>query len=387
MMFSYLTKRLCRHVSEILLSASIVTVVIVLLLGLTHYQLSQQEKLDTVYDSFEIRCTVTNPTGSKETDLEISSLYIDLLTSEEGSLYPYVTDVFLLYSLNYSSLRSTQETVAASGDVISFYMTNDPEQSVYLRDVQVQYLEGYNSDSFHSDSPVCIISSALSHKIAEDGTVYLYTPWGERKSLVVGTYLSEAETVFVPWQLWDDILEQDGQSRKAHSMSFTISDNRRLVEAKTVLLDYFISASRLNKSSGSLGLIIDDSLFIDSVVVLERGIALMRVVQMLVYIMSVGVSFLVAFLTIRTRRLELAVMRSMGTRYIMLYVEVLCEHLIFFMAGALVAWPISLVLGMPPSGENLNTIGIFLICYLIGVIFAVSQVTSGQIMQILKGKE
>ena len=68
-------------------------------------------------------------------------------------------------------------------------------------------------------------------------------------------------------------------------------------------------------------------------------------------------------------------------------VEVLCEHLIFFMAGALVAWPISLVLGMPPSGENLNTIGIFLICYLIGVIFAVSQVTSGQIMQILKGKE
>ena len=205
--------------------------------------------------------------------------------------------------------------------------------------------------------------------------------------MVVGTYLSEAETVFVPWQLWDDILEQDGQSRKAHSMSFTISDNRRLVEAKTVLLDYFISASRLNKSSGSLGLIIDDSLFIDSVVVLERGIALMRVVQMLVYIMSVGVSFLVAFLTIRTRRLELAVMRSMGTRYIMLYVEVLCEHLIFFMAGALVAWPISLVLGMPPSGENLNTIGIFLICYLIGVIFAVSQVTSGQIMQILKGKE
>ena len=387
MIFSYLIKRLRRHISEMLLSVLIVTIIVILLLGLSHYYNNQQEKLDAVYDTFEIRCTVTNPTGARETDLEISPLYLDLLTSEEGILYPYATDVFLLRSLSYSSLRSTQETVTASGDIVSFYMTNDPEESAYLRDVQIQYLEGYDSDSFHTTDPICIISSDLSHKIAADGTVYLYTPWGEQKSLVVGTYLSEAEAVFVPWQLWADMLEQDGQSRKAHSMSFTISDNRRLVEAKTALLDYFIPASRLNKSAGSLGLVIDDSLFIDSVVVLERGMALMRVVQILVYVMAVGISFLVAFLTIRTRRLELAVMRSMGTRYIMLYVEVLCEHLIFFMAGALVAWPISLVLGMPPSGENLNTIGIFLICYLIGVIFAVSQVTSGQIMQILKGKE
>jgi hypothetical protein len=197
-----------------LLSVLIVTIIVILLLGLSHYYNNQQEKLDAVYDTFEIRCTVTNPAGARETDLELSPLYLDLLTSEEGILYPYATDVFLLRSLSYSSLRSTQETVTASGDIVSFYMTNDPEESAYLRDVQIQYLEGYNSDSFHSDSPVCIISSALSHKIAEDGTVYLYTPWGERKSLVVVTYLSEAETVFVPWQLWDDILEQDGQASR-----------------------------------------------------------------------------------------------------------------------------------------------------------------------------
>ena len=176
MIFSYLIKRLRRHISEMLLSVLIVTIIVILLLGLSHYYNNQQEKLDAVYDTFEIRCTVTNPTGARETDLELSPLYLDLLTSEEGILYPYATDVFLLRSLSYSSLRSTQETVTASGDIVSFYMTNDPEESAYLRDVQIQYLEGYDSDSFHTTDPICIISSDLSHKIAADGTVYLYTP-------------------------------------------------------------------------------------------------------------------------------------------------------------------------------------------------------------------
>ena len=89
-------------------------------------------------------------------------------------------------------------------------MTNDPEESAYLRDVQIQYLEGYDSDSFHTTDPICIISSDLSHKIAADGTVYLYTPWGEQKSLVVGTYLSEAEAVFVPWPFGGGIITQNG---------------------------------------------------------------------------------------------------------------------------------------------------------------------------------
>ena len=144
---------------------------------------------------------------------------------------------------------------------------------------------------------------------------------------------------------------------------------------------------RSNKASNMHGLIIDDSLFIDTVVVLERSLALMRVVQVMVYVLTVGISFLVAYLGIRGRRLELAVMRSMGTRSLAIYTEVLSEHILFFVMGASVACLLGVLLGLSMTQSILSTVGVFMICYLIGVALAVAQATSGQIMQILKGKE
>ena len=135
------------------------------------------------------------------------------------------------------------------------------------------------------------------------------------------------------------------------------------------------------------GLVMDDSLFIDTVVVLERGLALMRVVRVLVYVLSIGVSFLIAFLKIRTRKLELAVMRSMGTRSITLYVEVLCEHILMFLLGAVAACGLAIPLGLLSGQNDLSVVGVFMLCYLVGVVLAVAQVTSGNIMQTLKGKE
>ena len=170
-------------------------------------------------------------------------------------------------------------------------------------------------------------------------------------------------------------------------MAFTVADNRQLGEMKTVLRKYFAPASHTNKTSNMHGLVMDDSLFIDTVVVLERGLALMRVVRVLVYVLSIGVSFLIAFLKIRTRKLEFAVMRSMGTRSITLYAEVLCEHILMFLLGGVTACCLAVPWGMLSEQNDLSVVGVFMICYLAGVALAVAQVTSGNIMQTLKGKE
>ncbi|MBQ7322490.1 MAG: hypothetical protein IJW99_10370 [Clostridia bacterium] len=386
MFLSYLEKRMRRHMREVFFSMLTVAVTVLLLLGLFHYRTAQQKKLDDVYDHFEIRCTVTNISGSRKTDLDIAAGYLGLF-EEGGTLFPHVKDVFLLQQLSGAKLLPSQDSDAAAGNVISLYMTNDPQASAYLEDAIIRYENGYDSESFRGGEAVCIVTESLSDRIGADGTVRLHSSAGETVARVVGTYLGEKDTVFISWQPMVAQLARKDIRATANSMSFTISDNRRLGEVKQLLRDYFVPASYTNKVSNTHGLIIDDNLFIDTVVVLERSLALLGVVRWLVYILSVGISFLIAFLGIRGRRLELAVMRSLGTRRIALYAEVLCEHLLIFLPGAAVAYWMSNLFGMSLAANGLGTVGAYMICYLLGVAFAVAQVTSGNIMQTLKGKE
>lgn len=386
MILNYLGKRMHRHIREALFSILTVAVTVLLLLGLYHYRTIQQEKLDNTYDHFEIRCTVTNISGSRKTDLDIASGYLGLF-EEGGTLFPHVNDVFLLRQLSGAKLLSSPDSEASAGKAISLYMTNDPQASVYLEDAVIRYEDGYDSESFRSGEAICIVTESLSGQIGADGTVRLYASEGETVAQVVGMYLGEKDTVFVSWQPMAVQLARKDISAAANSMSFTVSDNRRLGEVKQLLRDYFVPASYTNKSSNMHGLIIDDNLFIDTVVVLERSLALLGVVCWLIYVLSVGISFLIVFLGIRGRKLELAVMRSLGTRSIALYAEVLCENLFIFLPGAAVACLMANLFGMALTANSLGIVGAYMICYLIGVVLAVAQVISGNIMQTLKGKE
>ena len=386
MILNYLGKRLQRHMREALFSVLTVVVTVLLLLGLYHYRMAQQERLDDVYEHFEIRCTVTNVSGSRKTELDIASGYLDLF-EEGGTLFPHVKDVFLLRQLSDAKLLTSSDSGTATGKGISLYMTNDPQASAYLENAVIRYEDGCGSESFRGDEAVCIVTESLADQIGASGTIRLYSPAGETEARVIGTYLGEKDTVFISWQPMAEQLIRKDISAAANSMSFTVSDNRRLGEVKQLLRDFFVPASYTNKTANMHGLIIDDSLFIDTVVVLERNLALMRVVQVMFYVLTVGISFLVAYLGIRGRRLELAVMRSMGTRSLAIYTEVLSEHILFFVMGASVACLLGFLLGLSMTQSILSTVGVFMICYLIGVALAVAQATSGQIMQILKGKE
>ena len=378
MLISYLWKRMRRHAGEVLLTALTIAVVAVLLLGLHRYYTARQAKLDAAYEEFEIRCTVTNISGSLTTDLDIAAGYLGLF-SEGGALFPYAKDIFLLRMI---------EDVSVTGTPVTLFMTNAPEASAYLEGAFIQYDEGSDGEDFRGNEPVCIVTDSLLRRVTDDGMLTVTTAWGAVSMRVIGSYLGEGEdAVFAAWEPMSALLVENGVAAEAHSMAFTIADNRQLGEAKTALRNYFVPASRTNKTSNMHGLIMDDSLFIDTVVVLERGLALMRVVRVLVYVLSIGISFLIAFLKIRTRKLELAVMRSMGTRSIALYAEVLCEHILMFLFGGVAACCLAIPLGMLSEHNDLSVVGVFMICYLVGVVLAVAQVTSGNIMQTLKGKE
>ena len=393
MIFSYLAKRLRRHPSEAIVSAAIVLVIVVFLIGLHIARDNLIADMNHAYDSIEIRCRVTSADNSRDYSLPITEDYVKMLTEEGGELYPYVKDVFLLETYGTAAVLPSdtppENYYGAPGMDVELHMTNDPESYTAKEGAEYVYKDGYSAADFAGTEPVCMISHMLESMVGEDGTVIVRVARGgiAMKMKVIGVYADENNTVFGAWQPLVDLIATIDWKPNVGSMAFTISDNRKLDVAKVILRDYYVPASKLNNDSVQLGLVVDDSVFVDTITVYERSLSLLNVVQTLVYVLSIGISFLVAYLNIRTRKLELAVMRSLGTRSVALYTEVLCEHALFFLIGGILATVGVMLFGMMPKAEQMKTIGTFMLCYLLGVAIAVAQATSGKIMQTLKGKE
>ena len=390
MFLSYLIKRVRRHPSEAIVSTAIVLVIVIFLIGLHMAKTDILTEMDRVYDTMEIRCRVTSADGSREISLPITEEYVHMVMAQDGILYPYVKDVFLLETYSTAEVGLPPESKLGLGNIsVALHMTNNPEQYTPKQGAEIKYMDGYSAADFAETEPVCVISHKLEDTIAEDGTVKVYVVRSgvSMNMKVIGIYADEENTVFGAWQPLIDLIATVNWTPNVSSMSFTVADNRQLDLTKTLLRDYYVPASKLNNDSVQLGLVVEDSLFVDTMTVLERSMSLLGVVQVIVYVLSLGISFLVAYLNIRARRLEFAVMRSLSTRRVALYSEVLCEHILFSLLGVLLAVGVMSIFGAVPDLHQFQTIGQFVPCYLLGVAVAVAQVTSGKIMQTLKGKE
>ena len=128
----------------------------------------------------------------------------------------------------------------------------------------------------------------------------------------------------------------------------------------------------------------DDAAFVDTVMVLERSIALFVLFRAVLWVLSMCVCALVIFLLIRRRRQELAIMRSMGCSTFLLYGQVLCEITVCAILGAILALAAASKL---PVGEIWNVTVVLLVGCLLAAAGSITAVICGNIMRILKGKE
>ena len=80
-------------------------------------------------------------------------------------------------------------------------------------------------------------------------------------------------------------------------------------------------------------------------------------------------------------------MCSMGAYLISAYISALWEHSIFFLIGGGVGIGIAALFGYAVDGNNVLHLVGFACCYQISVCLAVAQVTAGDIVTVLKGKE
>ena len=116
------------------------------------------------------------------------------------------------------------------------------------------------------------------------------------------------------------------------SFTFTLRDNTRLDELRSVLSDSGFTWVRSKDRSKSY-MMIEDEVYLSTVHSMERQIQYVTVLYDALYLLTGVIGLTLAWLLVQSRRREIAVMRALGTQPIRLVLNFFVEQLILMSAG------------------------------------------------------
>lgn len=385
---SYVWRHLRRQARGFVLTALTLAAASVLLLWMNGQLAAQQEELARLYADFEITCTVSNVSGSDTQHLNITPKYYELCYKEGGKLYDHTADLLLsarvpvygLYEGEESPLTRAEEDKAVASLVA---VTALPDQ------MAVTYRQGYEAADMGGAGLYCLIPEGLT--VGETLALQLNREAEATAFHVIGTYRADTAAVdlYVPFGAFETVAHARGVIPYANSMTFTLADNRRLDEAKEIMQKYFLPVgSDVDSAWGSqLAMSVHDGLFLDSVRMIERSIRLYGGMLVLLYLLTAGLATLVCFFTVRGRRRELAMLRSMGAPRRLIYGLVYAEYIPAFLVSVPTVAALFALVWVPVDGGAWAVLGICFLCYLAGIGVAAWLCSRGHIMTTVKGGE
>ncbi|MBG0786286.1 MAG: ABC transporter permease [Anaerolineaceae bacterium] len=321
---------------------------------------------------------------------------------------------------------------------IKLIATNDFQNApafYYLDEVPVTFLEGYD-DSFLAEAPGesdivnALISTQLQDRLevvlgdviqialnsARDG----YTPRaGDELDYInlriVGNYEQQGimETIYMPLYMmfdtsliWDEGQRTDEPASLTFDEGYTPTDEQmdqlygvdfdsatfQLTETKTLgqLKDYLseYGYSQVNNISKlRTFIVLDDAIFNNAVASLKQQIRYVNTLYPFLYLLVGVIAFVVSYLLVISRRMELATLRGMGASPIITFMSFFLEQGLLCLAGVglgMAAWR---VLRGPFITLHLWLISGFIVCYFVGSALSIGIMNSRNLLAILTDKD
>lgn len=379
-------------------------------------------QLKEVYKNLDIECVVSNLRGTQTDNLYIKDYIVSLFLSDESTFLgikdeipfsSYIEDLKLKLTLKYELLSEGQEVlipnIFSASNLIGLTRLSTDNNVVQDGNVVITYLENYNDSIFLSNESVCIVSTDQYQTLPKDdeGNCYLRLAVGdsgynkdafaEQRLKVIGTYEGNSRNIYCPWEIIKSLSVKITGMLHADSLSFSIKDNLQLDTFRELLARYFtnvdITGAVKNYTASDVltsyeyAITIYDGILNKTISRIKANIEVLEILRPIIIIISLLIGFLASFLFVRNRKLEFAVMRSLGTKKGMIFGEAFIEQFILGIIGAalgLIAYYVWYHFEiMPPWGSIIA----FLLCYMIGSSLFVSLIVNVKVMAILKEKE
>lgn len=376
-----------RKGSSIVLATAMLaaTLASIILCGL---QARQEAAIAEMVENTQIRCTVTNARGSGVDNLEVGSFFVDMLVGLRHGRDCYLDE----YVKDVRALAWEELAQPAGSEVRRIYSPDsDPDLSA-INGGAVHFYDGWSEECLMGSEQVCLVTEDLLEEAQADGSgevyVTLVRKGGTEVMLkVIGTVAGQmSQRIYCPF--YTDLQNGDSEAFPLASCSFTIRNNQLLKESKQNLYEYFAHPAPLASNSyTTAGLLVHDEIFLSSMEEFENNLSLLRIILPVLVIITGGAGFLSAYLTNRGRQKEFAVMRCIGIKRLSVFLQVFLEQSFLAVCGCGVGMILGLLFGENIFLSTLGLVAVLLAVCLLGAAGAAWQISSVNVMKLMKVEE
>ena len=384
--FTILIRKAVKSIA-VVLSIAAFTVLICLLEFTIH---KQEQLLDKLYKKFDIDIIIMDSAGAYPDNLELDRLYASVFMNENNILGKN-TDNLKIRSSGKETISVTNEYGEVITEISVVGLTYLPDMAEF--NVSVYVGNKFDKSVLMSGSRVCIVPGRMK---GLGDCIYIKTEKVEEpiEYLVIGTYDETEDIFFCPYLNYSELLTSSVNN--IYSLKCEITDTKALEELETFLMNYFTKptiAGITPRGLNALDLkythsfVMPKGNFEEATDPIKADILKLKILEPFVFVFSVAIGFVISMLSIRNRKAEFAVMRSMGASGAYVFYISFIEQAVLCLIGALIGVLVSLIGFKQLSATQINKVLIFIGCYLAGTAIEALRIASVKVMKIMKAND
>lgn len=366
-----------------ILFAAILTVI---LCYLHQSQKAEQQNYENTFHSISVEFEITKLNGNRlDESAHIDGYMADLFFENsvfEPNFSELVSDVQVRMSHSGTLIEEQEENPTASEATETQKIT---KRMVGITSVKIaeeltpefggmiEWYDGYDESIFGSDQFVCVVPSNYID-IDEVVLSFNYRADGETRDreytcsfVVVGRYNDEGNNkLYCPYSTMEHIYGKLREPKKVQYLMGKLSNNDNLELLHEIANNWFAEPNPMGDPTpwGKYGyeyypfaMDIKDSLLKSLVSDMQNSMTINRIAAALVFVLSAGAGFLTGFLVIRSRKREIALMRTLGTSNRIVCMELEIEQVLCVAGGVIIGGSYSL---WEPLGQLCLFAGIYI---------------------------
>lgn len=313
----------------------------------------EQKSLEEAYASVPVFFKVTDLDGSKVSAPNgIEGWVYDLFTERglKPNLAPYVRDIHMRVPYSGAMWQHSFVYVELAG-ITSTYVAEELTEDW---GGQIYWNAGYDESCLRGLEYVLIVPELLKEQTeitldfqgrevtGERTDSYFYT----MTFRVAGYYTDPGNsTLYSSMSAIEDIYVKEYASKPIERLGAILNDNYQLEALRETAASWFAEPNPMGEQTPwgrfdfdyyLYALDIDDTMLKSLESDMKNSLRMNRLSAALVFILSAGAGFLTGFLVIRSRKREIALMRTMGQSHGAIYLELALEQLACIALGILI---------------------------------------------------
>lgn len=345
---------------------------------LQNLTIRQENALSNTIANTTISCTVTDVKGTDSGNLQMFSMFVEMLEGKRRLRGCYLDD----YVKNVRA-KAEMPLEKPAGTTLRRILSihSDPALS-QVEGSSVQFFDNWTEESLRGQEHICLVPSDM---VTEDGYIRIAADMEEPIRLeIIGTVTNGPSNViycpyFMPWT------EGISVAFLTDSCSFDIRNNLNLEESKAYIYEWFVQPNLSNQIDGTtFGVLVHDETYQKNITEIQANLSMLRLLLPILIVICGCIGFFASFLATRGRTKEFAVMRCIGIRQSKIFGMVMAELTVLALVGSFLGIASGIVLERAIQTSALVNAALMTGIFLLGSAIAAIRITSVNVMKLMK---